>query len=33
MDIDREVAAQISAVDALLPQICQVAAEACSSLQ
>jgi hypothetical protein len=27
MDIDREVAAQLAAVDDLLPQICRVAAE------
>ncbi|MGH3186526.1 MAG: histidine ammonia-lyase [Streptosporangiaceae bacterium] len=31
MDIDREVAAQIAAVDALLPKICQVASEAVPS--
>jgi histidine ammonia-lyase len=31
MDIDREVAAQIAAVDTLLPEICQVAAEAVPS--
>jgi histidine ammonia-lyase len=31
MDIDREVAAQIAAVDALLPRICQVASEAVPS--
>jgi histidine ammonia-lyase len=31
MDIDREVAAQITAVDALLPEICQVAAQACAA--
>jgi histidine ammonia-lyase len=32
MDTDREVAGQIAAVDALLPDICQVAAQACDSL-
>jgi histidine ammonia-lyase len=31
MDTDREVAGQIAAVDALLPEICQVAAGACVS--
>jgi histidine ammonia-lyase len=31
MDVDREVAGQITTVDALLPEICQVAAEACAS--
>jgi len=31
MDIDREVAAQIAAVDALLPKLCQVASEAIPS--
>jgi len=31
MDIDREVAAQIAAVDTLLPRICQVASEAVPS--
>jgi len=33
MDIDREVAGQIAAVDALLPEICRAAGEACSSFQ
>jgi histidine ammonia-lyase len=32
MDIDREVAAQIAAVDTLLPEICRAAAEAVPSL-
>jgi histidine ammonia-lyase len=27
MDVDREVSGQIAAVDALLPQLCRVAAE------
>src|SRR6516162_4952191 len=33
MDVDREVSGQIAAVDALLPEICRVAAERCGSLQ
>jgi histidine ammonia-lyase len=33
MDIDREVAGQIAAVDELLPDICRVAAQACPSLR
>jgi hypothetical protein len=33
MDIDREVAGQITAVDELLPAICQVAAQACPSFR
>jgi hypothetical protein len=33
MDIDREVAEQIAAVDALLPQLCQVAADRFPALQ
>ena len=33
MDIDREVAAQLAAVDSLLPQVCAVAAEGCASFQ
>ena len=33
MDIDREVAPQIAAVDTLLPEICRVAAEALPSLR
>ena len=33
MDIDREVAGQITAVDALLPEICEVAAQACPSFR
>jgi len=33
MDIDREVAGQIAAVDELLPEICRVAAEACPSFR
>jgi histidine ammonia-lyase len=33
MDVDREVAAQIAAVDALLPEICRVAAESCASFR
>jgi hypothetical protein len=33
MDIDREVAGQITAVDELLPTICQVAAQACPSFR
>jgi histidine ammonia-lyase len=33
MDIDREVAEQLAAVDSLLPQVCDVAAEACASFQ
>jgi histidine ammonia-lyase len=33
MDVDREVAGQITAVDALLPEICQAAAAACASFQ
>ncbi|HLI38571.1 MAG TPA: aromatic amino acid lyase, partial [Streptosporangiaceae bacterium] len=32
MDVDREVAAQIAAVDGLLPEICRTAAEACPAL-
>jgi histidine ammonia-lyase len=32
MDIDREVAAQIAAVDTLLPEVCRAAAEAVPSL-
>ncbi|HEY6297723.1 MAG TPA: aromatic amino acid lyase, partial [Streptosporangiaceae bacterium] len=31
MDVDREVAGQITAVDELLPEICRVAAQACPS--
>jgi histidine ammonia-lyase len=33
MDVDREVAAQLAAVDTLLPEICRVAAEACPSFR
>jgi len=33
MDIDREVAAQLAAVNDLLPQICQTAAEAFPAFQ
>jgi histidine ammonia-lyase len=33
MDVDRETAGQITAVDALLPQICQAAAVACASFE
>jgi histidine ammonia-lyase len=33
MDIDREVAAQLAAVDTLLPEICQVAAESCPTFR
>ncbi len=33
MDVDREVAAQIATVDALLPEICEAASAACPSLQ
>jgi histidine ammonia-lyase len=33
MDVDREVAGQIAAVDALLPEICRVAADACPSFR
>jgi len=33
MDIDREVAPQLEAVDTLLPDICRVAAEACASFR
>jgi histidine ammonia-lyase len=33
MDVDREVAGQIAAVDELLPEICRVAAERAGSLQ
>jgi histidine ammonia-lyase len=33
MDIDREVAPQLAAVDTLLPEICRVAAEACASFR
>jgi histidine ammonia-lyase len=33
MDIDREVAAQLAAVNTLLPQICEVAAQGCPSLR
>ncbi len=33
MDVDREVAGQITTVDALLPEICQVAAGACASFE
>jgi hypothetical protein len=33
MDIDREVAPQLAAVDTLLPDICRVAAEACTSFR
>jgi histidine ammonia-lyase len=33
MDIDREVASQLAAVDALLPEICQVAAAAFPAFQ
>jgi hypothetical protein len=33
MDVDREVAEQIAAVDALLPRLCGVAADSFPSLQ
>ncbi len=33
MDTDREVAAQLTVVDTLLPQICEVAAQGCPSLR
>jgi histidine ammonia-lyase len=33
MDVDREVAAQLAAVDTLMPEICRVAAEACPSFR
>jgi histidine ammonia-lyase len=33
MDIDREVAEQIAAVDALLPEICEVASAACAGFR
>ena len=33
MDVDREVAGQITAVDALLPQLCRVAADGFPSFQ
>src|SRR5579862_3788149 len=33
MDIDREVAGQITAIDDLLPEICRVAAQACPSFR
>ena len=33
MDVDREVAAQLAAVDTLLPEICRVAAGACPSFR
>jgi histidine ammonia-lyase len=33
MDIDREVAVQLAAVDTLLPEICRVAAGACPSFR
>jgi hypothetical protein len=33
MDIDREVASQLAAVDALLPEICRVAAAAFPAFQ
>jgi histidine ammonia-lyase len=33
MDIDREVAPQLASVEALLPDICRVAAEACPSFR
>jgi histidine ammonia-lyase len=33
MDIDREVAPQLEAVDTLLPDICRVAAETCTSFR
>src|ERR1700691_4144259 len=33
MDVDREVAPQLAAVDTLLPDICRVAAEACTSFR
>src|SRR5579871_4615458 len=32
MDVDREVAGQIAAVDVLLPELCRTAAEACGGL-
>jgi histidine ammonia-lyase len=33
MDVDREVAGQIATVDAMLPEICRAASQACASLQ
>jgi hypothetical protein len=33
MDVDREVSGQIAAVDALLPQLCRVAADGFPSFQ
>ena len=33
MDVDREVAGQIAAVDALLPEICEAAAARCDGLR
>jgi len=33
MDVDREVAAQLTAVDTLLPEICRVAADGCPSFR
>ncbi|MDQ2812327.1 MAG: histidine ammonia-lyase [Actinomycetota bacterium] len=33
MDVDREVSVQLNAVDALLPEICRVAADGCPSLR
>ena len=33
MDIDREVAGQLAVVDALLPQLCRVAADGFPSFQ
>jgi hypothetical protein len=33
MDVDREVAGQITAVDALLPQLCRVAADSFPSFR
>jgi histidine ammonia-lyase len=33
MDVDREVAAQLAAVNALLPEICRAAAESCASFR
>jgi hypothetical protein len=32
MDVDREVSAQITAVDAMLPQVCAAAAASCGGL-
>jgi histidine ammonia-lyase len=33
MDVDREVADQLAAVDTLLPEICRAAAESCMSFR